>query len=54
VQLGHAADEGGALLDGGRLRPGAVRLIGCGDRGLQLGGKDVVDVWGAMGAGIRL
>ena len=23
-------------------------------RGLQLGGKDVVDVWGAMGAGIRL
>ena len=23
-------------------------------RGLQLGGKDVVDVWGAMGSGIRL
>jgi len=23
-------------------------------RGLDVGGKDVVDVWGAMGAGIRL
>ena len=23
-------------------------------RDLQIGGKDVVDVWGAMGAGIRL
>jgi UDP-N-acetyl-D-mannosaminuronic acid dehydrogenase len=23
-------------------------------RGLQLGGKDVVDIWGAMGAGIKL
>ena len=23
-------------------------------RGLQVGGKDVVDVWGALGQGIRL
>jgi UDP-N-acetyl-D-mannosaminuronic acid dehydrogenase len=23
-------------------------------RGLSIGGKDVVDIWGAMGAGIRL
>ncbi len=23
-------------------------------RGLEIGGKDVVDVWGALGAGIRL
>jgi UDP-N-acetyl-D-mannosaminuronic acid dehydrogenase len=24
------------------------------DRGLEIGGKDVVDVWGAMGEGIRI
>jgi UDP-N-acetyl-D-mannosaminuronic acid dehydrogenase len=23
-------------------------------RGLEIGGKDVVDIWGAMGQGIRL
>ena len=42
VQLADAADEGRALLDRGRLRPGAVRLVGCGDRGLELGVGDGV------------
>ena len=37
-----AADEGRALLDRGRLRPGAVRFVGCGDRGLELGVGDGV------------
>ena len=40
VQFADAADEGRALIDRGRLRPGAVRLVGCGDRGLELGVGD--------------
>ena len=40
VQLADAADEGGALLDRGRPRPGAVRLVGRGDGGLELGVGD--------------
>ena len=33
VQFADAADEGRALVDRRRLRPGAVRLVGRGDRG---------------------
>ena len=43
VELGDAADEGRALLDRGRLRPGAVRLVGCGNRGLELGIGDRIE-----------
>ena len=53
VQFADAADEGRALLDRGRLRPGAVRLVGCGDRGLELGvGDGVVGLDRLAGGGI--
>ena len=44
MELRHAADEGGALVDRGGLRPGLMRLVGRSDRGLQLGIGDRVDV----------
>ena len=53
VQLADAADEGRALLDRGRLRPRAVGLVGCGDRGLELGvGDGVVGLDRLAGGGV--
>ncbi len=53
VQFADAADEGRALLDRGRLRPGAVRLVGRGDRGLELGvGDGVVGLDRLAGGGV--
>src|SRR5262249_46893796 len=36
VQLADAPDERGALLDGRRRRPPAMRLIGAADRGIEV------------------